>query len=73
MDELQVAIAVQAYDGFVLAKRDLEYQGAKSLQTILRSLQTHLCILQLPSIITFALHFSDINKDDSDNTRVIFN
>jgi hypothetical protein len=29
--------------------------------------------LQLPSIVTFALYFGDINKGDSDNTEIMSN
>ena len=30
-------------------------------------------MLQLPSLVTFALYFGDVNKGDSDNTKLVFN
>ena len=32
----------------------------------------NLCMSQPPNVVTFALHFGGINKDDSDIVEVIF-
>jgi hypothetical protein len=65
-----VSAALQAHNGSTLVRRDLQALMCRKFVKCATQLR-NLYMSQLPSIVTFALHFGDINKGDSDNTKVM--
>jgi hypothetical protein len=56
IDELQVALAVQAYDGLTLARGDLQHHCAKSLCSMLQNLEhLHVVVHLLLSYLHYTL------------------
>jgi hypothetical protein len=56
----------------MIARQDLKHPHIKCLQSVLPKIG-NLCMLELPFVVIFALYFGDINKGDSDRSKIIFN
>ena len=68
-DELQVVAALQAMMGQHLAIKKLATLICREFAKCVAKIR-NLCMLQLPPIGTFILHFGDINKGHSDSMEV---